>query len=154
MNNAGVVSGRALLDTPDHLIERSFNVNVLAHFWVRKYANLFDFEPWQAVSLPGEECGSTLSEMNRQLSFNKTLKQITFEAQLRLIHVFENECYYAKTNLKNCATERRKWNRPTRFAEASASWLICSSLLKEAAQHSLVQCTEVWTTGPLKQRTK
>lgn len=34
VNNAGVVSGRALLDTPDHLIERSFNVNVLAHFWV------------------------------------------------------------------------------------------------------------------------
>uniref|UniRef100_A0A182T4B0 Uncharacterized protein n=1 Tax=Anopheles maculatus TaxID=74869 RepID=A0A182T4B0_9DIPT len=33
-NNAGVVSGRALLDTPDHLIERSFSVNVLAHFWV------------------------------------------------------------------------------------------------------------------------
>lgn len=34
INNAGVVSGRALLDTPDYLIERSFNVNVLAHFWV------------------------------------------------------------------------------------------------------------------------
>lgn len=34
INNAGVVSGRALLDTPDELIERSFNVNVLAHFWV------------------------------------------------------------------------------------------------------------------------
>lgn len=37
INNAGVVSGRALLDTPDHLIERSFNVNVLAHFWVSKF---------------------------------------------------------------------------------------------------------------------
>lgn len=37
INNAGVVSGRALLDTPDHLIERSFNVNVLAHFWVSYY---------------------------------------------------------------------------------------------------------------------
>ncbi|XP_031623156.1 short-chain dehydrogenase/reductase family 16C member 6 [Contarinia nasturtii] len=36
INNAGVVSGRALLDTPDHLIERSFNVNVLAHFWTTK----------------------------------------------------------------------------------------------------------------------
>lgn len=35
-NNAGVVSGRALLDTPDHLIERSFNVNILAHFWTTK----------------------------------------------------------------------------------------------------------------------
>lgn len=37
INNAGVVSGRALLDTPDELIERSFNVNVLAHFWVKKF---------------------------------------------------------------------------------------------------------------------
>ncbi|XP_055593574.1 short-chain dehydrogenase/reductase family 16C member 6 [Uranotaenia lowii] len=35
-NNAGVVSGRALLDTPDQLIERSFNVNILAHFWTTK----------------------------------------------------------------------------------------------------------------------
>lgn len=37
INNAGVVSGRALLDTPDDLIERSFNVNVLAHFWVMSH---------------------------------------------------------------------------------------------------------------------
>ncbi|XP_055711106.1 estradiol 17-beta-dehydrogenase 11 isoform X1 [Phlebotomus papatasi] len=36
INNAGVVSGRVLLDTPDHLIERSFNVNVMAHFWTAK----------------------------------------------------------------------------------------------------------------------
>ncbi|CAD7079224.1 unnamed protein product [Hermetia illucens] len=36
INNAGVVSGRLLLDTPDHLIERSFNVNVMAHFWTTK----------------------------------------------------------------------------------------------------------------------
>lgn len=35
-NNAGVVSGRALLDTPDHLIERSFSVNTLSHFWTVK----------------------------------------------------------------------------------------------------------------------
>lgn len=34
INNAGVVSGLHLVETPDHLIERSFNVNVLAHFWV------------------------------------------------------------------------------------------------------------------------
>ncbi|XP_063701324.1 short-chain dehydrogenase/reductase family 16C member 6 [Culicoides brevitarsis] len=35
-NNAGVVSGRLLLDTPDHMIERSFNVNAIAHFWTVK----------------------------------------------------------------------------------------------------------------------
>ncbi|XP_059052632.1 short-chain dehydrogenase/reductase family 16C member 6-like [Achroia grisella] len=36
INNAGVVSGQYLLDTPDHLIQRTFDVNVLAHFWTVK----------------------------------------------------------------------------------------------------------------------
>ena len=35
INNAGVVSGKPLLDIDDASIERTFNVNVLAHFWVR-----------------------------------------------------------------------------------------------------------------------
>jgi len=36
INNAGVVSGRLLLDTPDHLIQQTFDVNILAHFWTTK----------------------------------------------------------------------------------------------------------------------
>ncbi|CAH2093019.1 unnamed protein product [Euphydryas editha] len=36
INNAGVVSGKYLLDTPDHLIQRTFDVNILAHFWTVK----------------------------------------------------------------------------------------------------------------------
>ncbi|XP_045500223.1 estradiol 17-beta-dehydrogenase 11-like [Colias croceus] len=36
VNNAGVVSGMYLLDTPDHLIQRTFDVNILAHFWTVK----------------------------------------------------------------------------------------------------------------------
>lgn len=36
INNAGVVSGQYFLETPDHLIQRTFNVNVLAHFWTAK----------------------------------------------------------------------------------------------------------------------
>ncbi|KAM3965809.1 estradiol 17-beta-dehydrogenase 11 [Aphomia sociella] len=36
VNNAGVVSGQYLLDTPDHLIQRTFDVNILAHFWTVK----------------------------------------------------------------------------------------------------------------------
>lgn len=34
INNAGVVSGKKLLDTPDVLVQRTFDVNLLAHFWV------------------------------------------------------------------------------------------------------------------------
>ncbi|CAH0694663.1 unnamed protein product [Spodoptera exigua] len=36
INNAGVVSGSYLLQTPDHLIQRTFDVNILAHFWTVK----------------------------------------------------------------------------------------------------------------------
>lgn len=36
INNAGVVSGRFLLDIPDEAIERSFAVNALAPFWTTR----------------------------------------------------------------------------------------------------------------------
>lgn len=36
INNAGVASECSFLDTPDHLIQRTFDVNVLAHYWTTK----------------------------------------------------------------------------------------------------------------------
>uniref|UniRef100_A0A2K6EF47 Short chain dehydrogenase/reductase family 16C member 5 n=1 Tax=Propithecus coquereli TaxID=379532 RepID=A0A2K6EF47_PROCO len=36
INNAGVVTGKLLLDTPDHMVERSFLVNAISHFWTYK----------------------------------------------------------------------------------------------------------------------
>ncbi|XP_050298763.1 estradiol 17-beta-dehydrogenase 11-like [Anthonomus grandis grandis] len=36
INNAGVVSGSILLDTPDHMIKRTFDVNIVSHFWTVK----------------------------------------------------------------------------------------------------------------------
>lgn len=36
VNNAGIVSGSALMDTPDAKIVKTFEVNVLAHFWTIK----------------------------------------------------------------------------------------------------------------------
>ena len=33
INNAGIVSGKPLLETSDEAIERTFQVNTLAHFW-------------------------------------------------------------------------------------------------------------------------
>lgn len=35
INNAGVVSGKPLTKCSDASIQRTFNVNVIAHFWVR-----------------------------------------------------------------------------------------------------------------------
>lgn len=34
INNAGIVSGSRFLDTKDSMIERTFQVNALANFWV------------------------------------------------------------------------------------------------------------------------
>ncbi|XP_077984274.1 epidermal retinol dehydrogenase 2-like [Glandiceps talaboti] len=36
VNNAGVVAGKKLLDCPDALVERTMNVNAMAHFWTIK----------------------------------------------------------------------------------------------------------------------
>ncbi|CAH1115976.1 unnamed protein product [Phaedon cochleariae] len=36
INNAGVVCGQKLLDIPDYMVEKTFKVNVLAHFWTIK----------------------------------------------------------------------------------------------------------------------
>ncbi|XP_051878967.1 epidermal retinol dehydrogenase 2 [Pristis pectinata] len=36
INNAGVVTGRKFIDSPDELLEKTMAVNVLAHFWTYK----------------------------------------------------------------------------------------------------------------------
>lgn len=35
VNNAGIVYGKSFLDTPDEEIQKTVEVNMLAHFWVR-----------------------------------------------------------------------------------------------------------------------
>lgn len=34
INNAGVVSGKSLIELDDNSIQRTFDVNIVAHFWV------------------------------------------------------------------------------------------------------------------------
>ncbi|OQR77311.1 epidermal retinol dehydrogenase 2-like [Tropilaelaps mercedesae] len=41
VNNAGFVTGKRFLEIPDEGIEATFNVNVLAHYWVRPSLNVF-----------------------------------------------------------------------------------------------------------------
>lgn len=36
VNNAGVVSGKRLMDLPDEMVARTFQINAMAHFWVVK----------------------------------------------------------------------------------------------------------------------
>ncbi|XP_051990345.1 short chain dehydrogenase/reductase family 16C, member 5a [Xyrauchen texanus] len=36
INNAGIVSGRKFMDTPDALIEKTLKVNAMSHFWTYK----------------------------------------------------------------------------------------------------------------------
>ena len=35
INNAGIVTGKRFNDCPDDLVELTFKVNTVAHFWVR-----------------------------------------------------------------------------------------------------------------------
>ena len=43
INNAGIVTGKKFLESPDALIEKTVQVNSMAHFWVSVYpvAKLF-----------------------------------------------------------------------------------------------------------------
>lgn len=36
INNAGIVCGHTLLDIPDHMIEKTFKVNIISHYWTVK----------------------------------------------------------------------------------------------------------------------
>ncbi|XP_035218638.1 short-chain dehydrogenase/reductase family 16C member 6-like isoform X2 [Stegodyphus dumicola] len=36
VNNAGIVTGKRLLDCPDHMIQKTFEVNAISHFWTCK----------------------------------------------------------------------------------------------------------------------
>ena len=35
VNNAGIVTGKKFYDIPDHMAELTFQVNTIAHLWVR-----------------------------------------------------------------------------------------------------------------------
>lgn len=37
INNAGIVCGQTLLDIPDSMIEKTFKVNIISHYWVCFY---------------------------------------------------------------------------------------------------------------------
>ena len=35
VNNAGIVTGKKFFDSPDNMVDLTFKVNTMAHFWVR-----------------------------------------------------------------------------------------------------------------------
>lgn len=40
INNAGIVFGKRLLEIPDEVIVKTFEVNALANFWVRNHKDV------------------------------------------------------------------------------------------------------------------
>lgn len=36
INNAGIVTGKSFLDLPDEMIEKTFQVNIISHFWTAR----------------------------------------------------------------------------------------------------------------------
>lgn len=116
VNNAGVVSGRALLDTPDHLIERSFNVNVLAHFWVRIEHQFLNNDSahctfrQHVVEVHFKQDDDLAAFFWWMKPWQNRQTDITY-AQLLLFKVFGNTFIsLCKQQTKlNCATKSRKW---------------------------------------------
>ena len=41
INNAGIVTGKKFMDTPDNLALKTFEVNTISHFWVSMQMMLF-----------------------------------------------------------------------------------------------------------------
>lgn len=52
VNNAGIVTGKKFLDCPDHMIQKTFEVNTIAHFWVSSLSKGIDLQ--QQVTHPEE----------------------------------------------------------------------------------------------------
>lgn len=42
INNAGIVSGKKFMDTADWMIQKTFEVNTMAHFWVSLKSVIFE----------------------------------------------------------------------------------------------------------------
>lgn len=40
VNNAGIVTGKKFIEAPDSLIEKTMEVNTMAHFWVSQRTEL------------------------------------------------------------------------------------------------------------------
>ena len=49
VNNAGVIAAADLLSTQDHQVEKTFEVNILAHIWVRVSSTFAP--PWPLLSI-------------------------------------------------------------------------------------------------------
>ncbi|EAW86784.1 hCG2036686, isoform CRA_b [Homo sapiens] len=61
VNNADLVTGKPFLDIPDHMVEKSFLVNAITHFWVNLFLYHFILlQPWLSLhNMP--KCMSLLS---------------------------------------------------------------------------------------------
>lgn len=140
INNAGVVSGRALLDTPDHLIERSFNVNVLSHFWVMNSINLISFLASSQVQRT--QCANRIffrldfrpQKLSCQLCLRKTMVILWQSLRSLDMSVLPNWLTIVPVNLQLLALMRHYvWNskhlaamlKPHAFAHTSFNRLEC-----------------------------
>ena len=43
VNNAGIVTGKKFFDSPDNMVDLTFKVNTVAHFWVSLSLSLSPF---------------------------------------------------------------------------------------------------------------
>ena len=67
VNNAGVITTADLLSTQDHQIERMFEVNILAHMWVRATTSFLSIVFWERCSGGIFRLFSATSELQKHL---------------------------------------------------------------------------------------
>ena len=49
VNNAGIVTGKKLMEAPDSLIEKTMEVNTMAHFWVSQTQHTHTVYLWVQI---------------------------------------------------------------------------------------------------------
>ncbi|KAF7246223.1 Epidermal retinol dehydrogenase 2 [Varanus komodoensis] len=85
INNAGIVTGNMFLECPDSLIEKTMEVNAMAHFWV---TNLRDFHLiWIEAQFIGRHPAHYLSQALVQHSHCLTWSRCKREVELGVISI-------------------------------------------------------------------
>lgn len=108
VNNAGIVTGKKFLDCPDHMIQKTFEVNTIAHFWVSSLSIECDLQhklhiqkipissypAYKLIKLNVEEMFTLILHSNNfKIKINPSLNFNTYEYYNTLLAVM-NTCVF------------------------------------------------------------
>eukprot|EP00795_Rhopilema_esculentum_P008576 gene8576-14584_t len=120
VNNAGIVTGKKFLQTPDDLAQKTFEVNTLAHFWTTKafLPAMMEMDHGHIVSIASaaglsgvngllDYCASKFGAVGFQESLHLELKALNSNVQTTVV------CpYFINTGMFDGAQTRFPWLLP------------------------------------------